>query len=241
MAKELATVEEVNKQINAELSNEAVVRALLATTFTGLDALSMKKALMDGMIRGFTFKDFREKNVYAIPFGKTYSLVTSIDYSRKLGMRSGIVGKLAPEFEMNGNKIISCSVTVKRKIGEYVGDYTAKVYFDEYDKGSNLWKSKPRTMISKVAEMHALRMACPEALAQQYIEEEIGVGTVENRSSVIGDRLEGAKKDSEGLKVGNVTKNENKNEKENTEQEDNKDEAPNAESADSPIWRKGKK
>ena len=32
---------------------------------------------------------------------------------------------------------------------------------------------KPRTMISKVAEMHALRMACPEELAQSYVEEEV--------------------------------------------------------------------
>ena len=55
-----------------------------------------------------------------------------------------------------------------------VGDYTAKVYFTEYSTGRNLRNTKPRTMIAKVAEMHALRSAFPEEMAQQYVEEEMG-------------------------------------------------------------------
>jgi signal recognition particle GTPase len=47
------------------------------------------------------------------------------------------------------------------------------VYFKEFSTGRNLWLSKPRVMIAKVAEMHALRKACPEELAQAYTEEEI--------------------------------------------------------------------
>ena len=168
----ISQVELINKQINAELSNEQVGKALLATTFKGLDIQTMKKAIMEGMIRGYTFKDFLEKNIYAIPFKDNYSLVTSIDHARKRGMRSTVVGKSAPEYEEENKKIVSCTITVKRKIGDYIGDFTAKVYFDEYNTGRNLWVSKPRTMIAKVAEMHALRMACPEELSQTYIEEE---------------------------------------------------------------------
>lgn len=165
-------VEVINAEINRQLANAEVGRALLATTFKGLNAVSMKQAIMEGMIRGFKFKDFLEKNVYAIPYGQSYSLVTSIDYARKRGARAGIVGKDAPQYVMDGNKIISCSVTVHRKVGTYVGGYTAEVYFEEYTTGKNLWNSKPRTMIAKVAEMHALRMACPEELSQVYTEEE---------------------------------------------------------------------
>ena len=40
-----------------------------------LDIQTMKKAIMEGMIRGYTFKDFLEKNIYAIPFKDNYSLV----------------------------------------------------------------------------------------------------------------------------------------------------------------------
>lgn len=165
----------IQKEINESLGNKETFQALVTTTFKGLEVGSVKKAMFEGMMRGFTFKDFLEKNVYAIPFKNSYSLVSSIDYARKIGMRSGVVGKSAPSFTMleGGRKIESCTVTVKRKGGDTVGDYTATVFFDEYSTGRNLWITKPRTMIAKVAEMHALRMACPEELAQVYVEEDV--------------------------------------------------------------------
>src|ERR1700733_13769501 len=163
---------EIKKEITNQLSDQSVAAALLATTFKGLTKPTMKRAIMEGMIRGFAFKDFLEKNVYAIPYGETYSLVTSIDHARKIGMRSGIVGKSAPTFEEKDGQIVSCTITVKRKVADYVGDFTATVYWDEYSTGRNLWKTKPRTMLAKVAEMHALRMACPEEMSAAYIEEE---------------------------------------------------------------------
>lgn len=187
----------INNEINAQLSDEATSRALLATTFKGLTPVTMKQAIMEGMIRGFTFKDFLEKRVYAIPYGQKYSLVTSVDHARSIGMRSGIVGKCAPVFEEENGKIISCTITVKRKIGEYVGDYTATVYMDEYTTGQNLWKTKPRTMLAKVAEMHALRMACPEELSQSYVEEEFEAEVISPTTA----RYETAKVASSSLKM----------------------------------------
>jgi hypothetical protein len=166
----------INADITRQLADPKVAAALVETTFKGLTLEVAKKAILEGVIRGFEFKDFLEKNVYAIPYGGNYSLVTSVDHARKRGMKSGIVGVEAPVYEMDpedSKKILSCSITVKRKVGEYVGDFTAQVYFDEYTTGKNLWTSKPRTMIAKVAEMHALRKACPEELAQMYTEEEL--------------------------------------------------------------------
>jgi len=159
-----------------ELSNKETLNTLVTTTFKGLSELNVKQAMVEGMIRGFAFKDFLEKNVYAVPYGQNYSLVTSIDYARKIGMRSGVVGKSEPKYEEDPRGgIVSCSVTIQRKIpgGDTIGDFTAKVYFSEYSTNRNLWASKPRTMLAKVAEMHALRMACPEELAQSYVEEEM--------------------------------------------------------------------
>jgi hypothetical protein len=169
----MSKLELITKEINNELEKIEIQKVLLSTTFKGLSIASMKTAMFEGMSRGFTFKDFLEKNVYAIPFKDNYSLITSIDYARKIGMRSGIVGVSAPTYEEKEGQIINCSVTVKRKVGEYVGEYTAMVYFSEYSTGYNLWKTKPRTMIAKVAEMHALRKACPEELSQAYVEEEM--------------------------------------------------------------------
>lgn len=163
----------IKEEINTQIGDRDTFATLVATTFKGVNQLSVKKAIMEGMMRGFSFKDFLEKNIYAIPFGSGYSLVTSVDYARKVGMRSGIVGKSAPTYEEKDGNIISCTITVKRKVGEDIGDYTATVFFSEYNTGKNLWASKPRTMLAKVAEMHALRMACPEELSQAYTEEEI--------------------------------------------------------------------
>ena len=192
----------IKSQVELELTNQENVAILVSTTFKGLQPETMKRALMEGMMRGFTFRDFLEKNVYAVPFAGNYSLVTSIDYARKVGMRSGIVGKSAPEYVEQDKNIVSCSVTVKRKINEYVGDFTATVYFSEYTTGKNLWATKPRTMIAKVAEMHALRMACPEELAQSYVEEEVEkevVGRVALDIDSYAAKIESAK-DVEELK-----------------------------------------
>ena len=182
------TVVEIKNEINKQLGDKDTMISLLATTFKGLEAPVMKRAILEGMLRGFTFKDFLEKNVYAIPYKTGYSLVSSIDYARKIGMRSGVVGKSAPEFcSADGKNIISCSITVKRKVADYVGEYTATVFFDEYTTGRNLWTTKPRTMIAKVAEMHALRMACPEEMAQMYVEEEKEAETITSTPAVVID------------------------------------------------------
>lgn len=179
------TITLVNQEINKELSDPAIVRALLATTFKSFDEKLMRQAIFEGVVRGFPFKSFLNKDVYAIKYGSSYNLVTSIDYARKIGMRSGVIGKSKPEFEMSEGKIESCSVTIKRKVGDDVGEFTSLVYFDEYSTGQNLWKTKPRTMIAKVAEMHALRMACPEEMAKVYTSEEFDKETAREASYTV--------------------------------------------------------
>jgi len=168
------TVALVKQEINRQLGDAETMNSLLATTFKGFEAPLMKRALLEGMLRGFTFTEFLNKDVFAIPYGDTYSLVTSIDRARKIGAKSGIVGVEAPTFEINEEgRLIGCSITVKKRFSDgYVGEFTASVDFKEYSTGKNLWSSKPKTMIAKVAEMHALRKACPEELAQSYVEEE---------------------------------------------------------------------
>lgn len=170
---------EVKQQLNAIVGDKETLAQLVETTFKGLTVDVAKKAMLEALMRGFTFDDFLKKNVYAVPFKGNYSLVTSIDHARKIGMRSGVVGVAAPEYTFDENgKPVTCAVTVKKitKLPDgvqYNGEYTALVYFSEYTTGQNLWASKPLTMIAKVAEMHALRKACPEELSQAYDESEV--------------------------------------------------------------------
>lgn len=154
------------------LNDEQVFKSLALATFKGLNKDTIGKALMQGRMKGFTIQDFMVGNVYAIPFSNSFSLVNSIDHVRKIAMRSGQSGKSAPTFTETEKGIESCSVTVWKAGGDERG-YTATVYFQEYNTGKNLWVTKPRTMIAKVAEMHALRAAFPEELQNVYVEEEM--------------------------------------------------------------------
>lgn len=213
-----------NEEIKRELKDPAVMRALIATTFKKLKPEQVQQAILEGMIRGFTFKQFMEKDVYALPYGQGYSLVTSIDLARKRGARSGVNGKSEPTFVMTPEKklgdkdyVTSCSVTIHKKGGHPDG-YTATVYFEEYYKEGktwdgkytpSMWDTKPRTMIAKVAEMHALRMACPEELSQIYVEEEFH--NSETREGRMGEAK--ALVEASGLKVGELSPNGKKEEK----------------------------
>lgn len=168
----------LNEEVKKQLANPEVQKALLETTFKGLSVPVMQQAILEGTMRGFTFKDFLEKNIYAIPFAGKYSLVTSIDYARKIGSRSGVIGVSIPTYIMDGEVVVSCEITVKKLVSGHIGEFSALVYFKEFTTGKNLWVSKSRLMISKVAEMHALRKACPEELSQTYLEEEVERETV---------------------------------------------------------------
>lgn len=171
---------EVKKELNTIIGDKETLAQVVQTAFNGLGVDTAKQAMLEAMMRGFQFDDFLKKNVYAVPFKGSYSLVTSIDYARRIGMRSGVVGVNAPEYNLDDEgKCVSCSVTVKKATKvegleqPFIGEYTALVYFSEYTTGKNLWYSKPLTMIAKVAEMHALRKACPEELSQAYDESEV--------------------------------------------------------------------
>lgn len=52
--------------------------------------------------------------------------------------------------------------------------YYAEVARQEYDTGKSNWARMPGTMIAKVAETHALRMAFPSAFDGMYAPEEMG-------------------------------------------------------------------
>lgn len=159
--------------MNTELADPGAMKALIATSFKGFEPEKVKQACLEIMMRGYSFKDILEKKIYAIKYGDGYSLVQSINDVRAIAMRSGQIGKGAPEFTVDekGNPV-TCSVTVKRALNGDIGEYTSLVYFKEYTTGKNQWATKPMTMIAKVAEMHALRSAFPEELSLAYVEEE---------------------------------------------------------------------
>lgn len=191
-----AKIVAIRNEVKTIVGNGEVVASLVNYTFRGLDRENIPKALTEGMLRGYTLKDFLTKKIYATPFWnykekrQDYALVQSIADVRTIAMKNGQSGKSEPKYNYKGDsdEILSCSVTVWKNGGDERG-YTATVFFKEYEKPPTknketgkeipgMWQKMPHGMIAKVAEMAALRTAFPEDLANAYIEEEFDKHTV---------------------------------------------------------------
>lgn len=137
------------------------------------------------------------KDVYLIKFGNSpATMVVSKDVFLKRavknkdfnGMESGVI-VVTPDYEI---KHLKGGVYLKQRdmlIGAWAKVYRkswnnpiyTEVNFDEYvgttstGEVNKQWKSKPATMILKVAETHALRKAFVDDMQGMYIEDEMNV------------------------------------------------------------------
>lgn len=190
----------------------AVLREKL---FGKLDDKSMFTAIIEAHALGYRAQDFLSKKVYAIPYGNSYSLVTSIDDARSNAAATGdYAGSTGGEFTYKPDgRINTCSVTVKKFVKGLICDFTATVYFDEYYTGhknpdgtiktgkygplkETLWDSKAHTMIAKVAEMHALRKAFPDTVKLYDVAEMPASGTITVESTDVKFEAEAVVTDS---------------------------------------------
>lgn len=126
-----------------------------------------------------TYKD-REGN-------STMSIQVMRDGFLTIAHRSGKFAGLESGVKLEDNKLVGWARV-------YHKDFTVPVYqeadFDEYTSGRNLWTSKPKTMIKKVAESMALRKAfningvyAPEELEKEIHSEPAKVIEVKNGDS----------------------------------------------------------
>ena len=98
-----------------------------------------------------------------------YHLVDAVYSNDKFQMWNG---EVQHQYEIaNRGDLIGAYCVVKRKSASR----TMYVYVEltEYDLKQGLWKSKPATMIKKVAEAQAIRMAFQSTFAGTYAEEEL--------------------------------------------------------------------
>lgn len=113
------------------------------------------------------------KEIYGMVMGGKLTLITSIAGLRKIAHQSGNYIGCHITVKMNGNLPFSAEATVKKAVGSHVAEFKAEVFFSEYNSNNPTWKKSPITMLKKVAEAHALRMAYP-SVEQLYEESEIG-------------------------------------------------------------------
>jgi phage recombination protein Bet len=113
------------------------------------------------------------KEIYGMVVSDRLVLITSIAGLRKIAHASGSYLGCKVDTEMDGKSPVSAKATVKKLVQGHVAEFEAEVAFAEYNTGKSQWAKMPITMLKKVAEAHALRMAYPAA-ENLYDESEIG-------------------------------------------------------------------
>jgi phage recombination protein Bet len=123
--------------------------------------------------------------IYLTPRSGRGAVQTGIDGLRLIADRTGqYIGSTDPiydgtltqyEFKQTGRKNpTTATVTVKKLIGNVVGDFTSTAEWDAYYVGvGSFWKKMPLLMLAKCAEALALRKAFPNETSGLYISEEM--------------------------------------------------------------------
>lgn len=122
------------------------------------------------------------REVYAVPYfdnkRQCYNLtiITGYEVYLKRAMRTGLLNGWKTVVEKFGNDT-KAICTIHRKDWEM--PFVHEVLLSEYDQHNSMWKSKPMTMLKKVAEAQAFRKCFPDELGgMPYTQDEIPQGEV---------------------------------------------------------------
>ncbi len=113
------------------------------------------------------------KEIYGMVVSDRLVLITSIAGLRKIAHASGSYMGCAITTVVSEGKLRSAKAVVKKLVAGQVAEFEAEVMVEEYNTGKNQWAKMPTTMLKKVAEAHALRMAYP-SVEELYEESELG-------------------------------------------------------------------
>ena len=132
-----------------------------------------KHAGLDPLLGQVHFIKRRSKNKSG-QWEETGQTLFGRDAYRIVAHRSGQFDGCEVEPVFTNSRLVAARATVYRKDMKH--PFRVEVYLTEYTDAerSFLWKSKPITMLCKVAEAQALRMAFPDLLTGSYVAEEFG-------------------------------------------------------------------
>lgn len=101
------------------------------------------------------------REIYGIPYGDNFNIIVGYEVYLKRAETSGQLAGWRAWTEGEGANTKGC-VEISRK--DWEKPFYHEVYLEEYDQKNSMWKSKPRTMIKKVAIAQGFRMAFPVEL-----------------------------------------------------------------------------
>ena len=120
-----------------------------------------------------------QNEIYAIPYsrGGVHTITTIFSYHFKLKKFNELCGVASikdwvEEIEKQGGKVVEAKgvCEIKKKGSDDV--FRTEVFLSEYNKGTDIWKTKPLTMIKKVAVSQCIDRAAPAGLEHMVTVEE---------------------------------------------------------------------
>jgi len=113
------------------------------------------------------------KQIYFVKYGSSPgTIIVGLDGFRAAAHRTGQLSGIERGANLDSNgKVLSGWAKVYRKDWDHPA--YEEVPFSEYNTGKGNWVKMPQTMIKKVAEVAALRMAFPSDLSGVYAQEEM--------------------------------------------------------------------
>lgn len=104
---------------------------------------------------GFGLNPFK-REIYAVPFGNNFNIIVGYEVYIKRAERSGMLAGWKCETQKE-NEELKAVLTIYRK--DWQEPFIHEVYMSEYAQNNNMWRTKPRTMIKKVAIAQGFRLA----------------------------------------------------------------------------------
>jgi phage recombination protein Bet len=112
------------------------------------------------------------KQIWAVKYGNNPAAIfCGRDGFLAIAHRSGKFDGMESGTRKDGDDLVGWCRVYRKDMSH---PFEVEVYASEYSTGKNLWRDKPRTMIQKVAEAHALRRAF--SISGLYSPEEIDTG-----------------------------------------------------------------
>ena len=139
---------------------------------SGTKLTEPQKALFYQISSSFNLNPAK-REIYAIPYGTGFNVIVGFEVYLKRAERSGMLEWWEATVEKRGDEWVG-TCTIKRT--DRSRPTTIEAWFNEYNQGNNMWKTKPRTMIRKVAIAQAFRMLFSDELGgMPYTSDETSV------------------------------------------------------------------
>ena len=113
-----------------------------------------------------------KREIYAIPFGTEFSIVTGYQTYIERAEATGKLDGWSCSVIRDGDKIVGAKIIIHRK--DFKCPFEWEVTFADFGKTYSAWKKMPEFMIKKVAIGQGFRLAFPNELGNMpYLQEEM--------------------------------------------------------------------